>query len=142
MARLARVILERKLQGGLRGVLPTQAKGLQWRADRRYVVLCGEAWCWAARLRAGPAAPPWLTDEQGLIVKTIYAEAEHCSVWTGIPFEMNHIIPLQWTLPYHCGAESLWPARLLDPALFPDPVEPAHVGLLAKRSAPACKREH
>lgn len=41
IARLAQVISERKVQGGLRRVLLTQAKRLQWLADRRYVALGG-----------------------------------------------------------------------------------------------------
>jgi hypothetical protein len=43
IARLAQVISERKVQGGLRRVLLTQAKRLQWLADRRYYALGGEA---------------------------------------------------------------------------------------------------
>lgn len=41
IARLAQVISERKVQGGLRRVLLTQAKRLQWLADRRYTALGG-----------------------------------------------------------------------------------------------------
>ena len=41
MSRLAQVISERKVQGGLRRVLLTQAKRLQWLADRRYQALGG-----------------------------------------------------------------------------------------------------
>lgn len=43
IARLAQVVSERKVQGGLRRVLLTQAKRLQWLAERRYVALGGEA---------------------------------------------------------------------------------------------------
>ena len=43
LARLAQVISERKVQGGLRRVLLTQAKRLQWLAGRRYDALGGEA---------------------------------------------------------------------------------------------------
>lgn len=43
IARLAQVISERKVQGGLRRVLLTQAKRLQWLADRRYQALGGAA---------------------------------------------------------------------------------------------------
>ena len=43
ISRLAQVISERKVQGGLRRVLLTQAKRLQWLAERRYVALGGEA---------------------------------------------------------------------------------------------------
>lgn len=41
ISRLAQVIAERKVQGGLRRVLLTQSKRLQWLADRRYVALGG-----------------------------------------------------------------------------------------------------
>jgi hypothetical protein len=43
ISRLAQVISERKVQGGLRRVLLTQAKRLQWLAERRYVALGGAA---------------------------------------------------------------------------------------------------
>ena len=43
IARLAQVISERKVQGGLRRVLLTQAKRLQWLAERRYLALGGAA---------------------------------------------------------------------------------------------------
>lgn len=41
IARLAQVISERRVQGGLRRVLLTQAMRLQWLAERRYVALGG-----------------------------------------------------------------------------------------------------
>lgn len=43
ISRLAQVIAERKVQGGLRRVLLTQAKRLQWLAERRYEGLGGAA---------------------------------------------------------------------------------------------------
>jgi len=43
ISRLAQVISERKVQGGLRRVLLTQAKRLQWLASRRYEALGGPA---------------------------------------------------------------------------------------------------
>jgi 2-oxo-4-hydroxy-4-carboxy--5-ureidoimidazoline (OHCU) decarboxylase len=42
-SRLAQVISERQVQGGLRRVLLTQAKRLQWLAERRYLSLGGAA---------------------------------------------------------------------------------------------------
>lgn len=42
MARLAQVISERKVQGGLRRVLLTQAKRLQWLAARRFEAAGGD----------------------------------------------------------------------------------------------------
>jgi hypothetical protein len=43
LSRLAQVISERKVQGGLRRVLLTQAKRLQWLSARRYQALGGAA---------------------------------------------------------------------------------------------------
>jgi hypothetical protein len=43
ISRLAQVISERKVQGGLRRVLLTQSKRLQWLAARRYEALGGAA---------------------------------------------------------------------------------------------------
>jgi hypothetical protein len=43
ISRLAQVISERKVQGGLRRVLLTQAKRLQWLAQRRFDALGGDA---------------------------------------------------------------------------------------------------
>lgn len=43
ISRLAQVIAERKVQGGLRRTLLTQAKRLQWLAERRYRALGGAA---------------------------------------------------------------------------------------------------
>jgi hypothetical protein len=43
IARLAQVISERKIQGGLRRVLLAQAKRLQWLANRRFEALGGQA---------------------------------------------------------------------------------------------------
>lgn len=43
IARLAQVISERKVQGGLRRVLLTQAKRVQWLAERRYLALGGDS---------------------------------------------------------------------------------------------------
>jgi hypothetical protein len=43
LSRLAQVIAERKVQGGLRRVLLTQAKRLQWLASRRFEALGGDA---------------------------------------------------------------------------------------------------
>jgi hypothetical protein len=43
LGRLAQVIAERRVQGGLRRVLLTQAQRLQWLAERRYAALGGEA---------------------------------------------------------------------------------------------------
>ena len=41
ISRLAQVISERKVQGGLRRVLQTQARRLQWLTERRFEALGG-----------------------------------------------------------------------------------------------------
>jgi len=61
LSRLAQVIAERKVQGGLRRVLLTQAKRLQWLADRRYHALGG-----AASVEADTGADMGDEDEQDL----------------------------------------------------------------------------
>jgi hypothetical protein len=43
ISRLAQVISERKVQGGLRRAMLTQAKRLQWLSERRYLALGGAA---------------------------------------------------------------------------------------------------
>ena len=43
ISRLAQVISERKVQGGLRRVIKTEARRLQWLAERRYEALGGAA---------------------------------------------------------------------------------------------------
>ena len=43
LSRLAQVIAERKVHGGLRRVLLTQAKRLEWLASRRFEALGGPA---------------------------------------------------------------------------------------------------
>lgn len=53
ISRLAQVISERKVQGGLRRVMLTQAKRLAWLAARRYEALGG-----AASVRAGTDDDP------------------------------------------------------------------------------------
>lgn len=68
--------------------------------------------------RAGPAAPPWLDEEHKLVIERIYAEAEQRSVWTGIPFEVDHWIPLKGRCPTTdkrnvCGLHVYWNLRVI-----------------------------
>ena len=67
ISRLAQVISERKVQGGLRRVLQTQAKRLQWLAERRYL----------DRLRR--AMPAWLArqDRRPVSGKFAFGDARH-----------------------------------------------------------------
>ena len=43
ISRLSQVIAERQVKGGLRRVLLTQARRMQWLAERRFAELGGEA---------------------------------------------------------------------------------------------------
>ena len=42
--------------------------------------------------------PPWLTHEQHLEMNKIYIEARRISLDTGIPHEVDHVVPLQGKL--------------------------------------------
>lgn len=68
--------------------------------------------------RAGPAVPPWLDDEHRLVIESILAEVEQRSVWMGIPFEFDHIIPLKGRCPHTlernvCGLHVYWNLRVV-----------------------------
>ena len=70
------------------------------------------------RLSAGRAAPPWLDDDHKLVIERIYAEAEQRSVWTGIPFEVDYIVPLKGRCPNTlernvCGLHVYWNLRVV-----------------------------
>lgn len=49
-----------------------------------------------ARYRAArrQATPPWLTDTQIAKIEAVYAEARRLSEETGVPYEVDHIVPL------------------------------------------------
>ena len=38
--------------------------------------------------------PPWLTQDQVLEIRAIYAEAKRLSDETGVPHDVDHIVPL------------------------------------------------
>lgn len=40
------------------------------------------------------ATPPWLTDDHLLLIRSIYEEAIRLTKETGIPYEVDHIVPL------------------------------------------------
>lgn len=68
--------------------------------------------------RAGSAAPPWLDEEHKQVIERIYAEAEQRSVWTGISFEVDHIVPLKGRCPHTnernvCGLHVYWNLRVV-----------------------------
>jgi len=67
--------------------------------------------------REGPAAPPWLDDEHKLVIERIFAAAEQGAVWTGIPFEVDHIVPLKSMCPHTLerkvsGLHAYWKLRV------------------------------
>lgn len=49
-----------------------------------------------ARYRAArrKATPPWLTKDDLSKIRQVYAEAKRLSVETGVPYEVDHIVPL------------------------------------------------
>lgn len=60
----------------------------------------------AAKVRAGPAAPPWLTSEQEAEIVAIYQEAIQWEKETGIAHEVDHLVPLHGShkgVHYVCG---------------------------------------
>ena len=62
----------------------------------------------AAKVRAGPAAPPWLTKEQDAEIVAIYQKSIQWEKETGIPHEVDHLFPLHgWHkgLHYVCGLQ-------------------------------------
>lgn len=57
------------------------------------------------------SAPAWLTPEQKLAIKKIYAEARRLTVETGIRHEVDHIYPLRNRLC--CGLHVPWNLQIL-----------------------------
>lgn len=67
-----------------------------------------------AERRAG--VPPWLTDAQRDEIKAIYDEAARLTEATGVPYEVDHIVPLKATCPrtkkrIACGLHLPWNLR-------------------------------
>ena len=62
----------------------------------------------AAKLNA---CPKWLTDEDKARIVEIYAEARRLTELTGVPHEVDHIIPLQGRTV--CGLHVPWNLRVL-----------------------------
>lgn len=69
-----------------------------------------------ARYRAAllNATPPWLTRAHLRQIRAFYREAEHLSRSTGIPHEVDHIVPLQGKTV--CGLHVPWNLRALQKA--------------------------
>ncbi|WP_102223879.1 HNH endonuclease signature motif containing protein [Acidimangrovimonas sediminis] len=70
--------------------------------------------------RAGPAAPPWLTDKDRQTILNIFREAEMRSNFTGEEFEVDHIVPLKGYDPHNpdgqavvCGLHVPWNLQTL-----------------------------
>ena len=57
------------------------------------------------------AAPPWLTDTHREQIAFFYIEADRLSTETGIPHEVDHIIPLQSGCA--CGLHVPWNLRVI-----------------------------
>jgi 5-methylcytosine-specific restriction endonuclease McrA len=49
----------------------------------------------ARRARVRKAIPPWQTEEDIFLIQQIYADCERISRETGIPHEVDHIVPLE-----------------------------------------------
>jgi hypothetical protein len=62
----------------------------------------------AAKLQA---TPKWLTKEQLLDIQTIYIEADRLSRETGVPREVDHVVPLQGKNV--CGLHVSWNLEIL-----------------------------
>jgi len=57
------------------------------------------------------ATPPWLTSDHLAAIRDIYAKADRVSIQTGIPYEVDHIVPLQGGTV--CGLHVPWNLRIL-----------------------------
>jgi hypothetical protein len=76
-------------------------RGAKWAAENR-----GKVAATAAKRRAvkALATPPWLTDDDFAAMEAMYVEAERMSSDSGVPYEVDHIIPLQGetVCGFHC----------------------------------------
>lgn len=57
------------------------------------------------------ATPSWLTEEHWQQIRAVYAEAERLTSETGIPHEVDHIVPLQGRTV--CGLHVPWNLRAI-----------------------------
>lgn len=57
------------------------------------------------------ASPPWLTVAQRREIENVYVLARDCSVVTGEPYHVDHIVPLRSTMV--CGLHVPWNLQVL-----------------------------
>lgn len=81
---------------------------IKWRNENRAADRANKARYRAARRQA---TPPWLTDRHLAEIRCFYAKAERKTLATGIPHEVDHIIPLQGGIV--CGLHVPWNLRVL-----------------------------
>ena len=65
----------------------------------------------ARRARVLQATPPWLTPEHWEQIRSVYTEARKLSVETGIPHDVDHIVPLRGKTV--CGLHVPWNLRAI-----------------------------
>lgn len=88
---------ERKRQMGKKFYENNRALVNSYKAKRRAVVL--------------KATPPWTTMEMIEQIRAVYAEAERLTQETGIPQQVDHIVPLQGKIC--CGLHVPWNLRVI-----------------------------
>ena len=66
-----------------------------------------------AVFRAGPACPPWITDEQRGEMLRFYTEAHLKSQEEGVRYEVDHIHPLKSRKIEACGLHVPWNLQIL-----------------------------
>ena len=57
------------------------------------------------------ATPPWMTKQDRVDIASVYAEAATKSASTGIPYDVDHIVPLR--SPMVCGLHVAWNLRAI-----------------------------
>lgn len=65
----------------------------------------------ARRARVLQATPAWLTQEHWAQIRSVYAEAQRLAKETGIPHDVDHIVPLQGKTV--CGLHVPWNLRAI-----------------------------
>lgn len=66
-----------------------------------------------AKIRAGEACPPWITEDQKLEMLRFYTEAHLMTQETGIQYEVDHIHPLKSRKIEACGLHVPWNLQIL-----------------------------
>lgn len=85
-----------------------RARGAQWAKDNKARCNAKTAIRRAARLRA---TPPWLTESMRAECLAIYAEAKRLTSETGVPHEVDHVVPLHGINV--CGLHVPWNLQIL-----------------------------